>query len=65
VQVASSVRTFAPAPLRSQFSALRGAEVVTIASKTAENSEGMCSAPAHSSSPVRRRSAHGAQRPRS
>jgi hypothetical protein len=64
----SWANSVAPVPRRSQFSALRGTGAATIASNTAPSSGRVCSAgslPALSSSLVRRRSAHTAQRPRS
>ena len=57
VPAARSVKTAAPAPLRSQFNAVRGALVATI-SWTAINVSGICSPPARSSSPVLLRRLH-------
>jgi hypothetical protein len=60
---ATSASRLAPAPLRSQFSALRGWRAAVIASNTPVSSAAMVPVPADSSSRARRRRLHRAQRP--
>jgi hypothetical protein len=62
---ARSANSGAPAPARSQFNAVRGVRVVTMASWTGISADGIFPPPARSSAPVRRRNAQRAHRPRS